>query len=236
MVGYFNPKFKAKNEGKRKVLAVKRKRPVTVVQSRAFLTMRLVNDVSLPIYEEVNGYVLSLILLTHLSLTKENIEQPGTSDLQPPSVSRIIPTKRVLDIEELPLDSSNFFFAIYSISSFKELRILNLYWENPYSRPLLSELLETSYGIIEEKFQLIDFNDTDNQNTERRESRSNDAIRFGTTSRSINEGHDDKHLSKSLEEYPSSYYLKEGTSTAQMSIATFQMNSTSEKELLEKFG
>ncbi|CAG8748492.1 9758_t:CDS:1, partial [Funneliformis caledonium] len=36
-------------------------------------------------------------------------------------------------------------------------------------------------------------------------------------------------------EYPSSYYLKEGTSTAQISTTKIQMNSISEKELLEKF-
>ncbi|CAG8754092.1 4370_t:CDS:1, partial [Funneliformis caledonium] len=42
-------------------------------------------------------------------------------------------------------------------------------------------------------------------------------------------------LSRLLGEYPSSHYLKERALTAQISTITFQMNSTSEKELLKKF-
>ncbi|CAI2188904.1 2194_t:CDS:1, partial [Funneliformis geosporum] len=71
----------------------------------------------------------------------------------------------------------------------------------------------------------------------------------GTTSRSTDEDkHHDDYLvggnseavsitsSKLLEEYPSSHYLKERASLAQISAVTFEINSTSEKELLEKFG
>jgi len=74
----------------------------------------------------------------------------------------------------------------------------------------------------------------------------------GTTSRSTGdeetEHRYDDHLvdgnseavsitsSKLLEEYPSPYHLKEKSSTAQMSTRSYNMNSTSEKDLLENFG
>src|ERR1044071_671551 len=85
--------------------------------------------------------------------------------------------------------------------------------------------------------------------TEATSAHADTAELSGTTSHStVDERYDDDHLgdgnseavsitsSKLLEEYPPPHYLREKTSTPQMSTRSFNMNPTSEKDLLARFG